>query len=83
MLYILFILGIIPAYLVCRKIINRNDISFIDIFIVGNTLFFLLIPYKGEFIDHIRDDGFNLSTSISTLVLVVIFLWILLLMAHI
>lgn len=83
MLYILFILGIIPAYLVFRKIINRNDISFIDIFIVGNTLFFLLIPYKGEFIDHIRDDGFNLPTSISTLVLVVIFLWILLLMAQI
>ena len=80
MLYILFILGIIPAYLVCRKVINRRDISFFDIYILGNTLFFLLIPYKGEFIDHIREDGFNLSTSISTLVLVDIFLWMLFLM---
>lgn len=83
MLYLLFVLGIIPACLVCGKIIKREDVSYFDVFILGNTLFFLLIPYKGEFIDHIRANGFNLSTSISTLVLVVVFLWILFIVAQI
>lgn len=79
MLLFLFIIAIIPAIFVGNKIFKRDDISFIDIYILGCTLYYLLIPYYTYYFTSI--DKLNLEECIISISLIAFYLYILLLVS--
>lgn len=76
MLLFLFIIAIIPAIYVGNKFFKRDDISFIDIYILGCTLYYLLIPYYTYYFTSI--DKLNLEECKTSITLIAFYLYILL-----
>lgn len=79
MLLFLFIIAIIPAIFVGNKIFKREDISFIDIYILGCTLYYLLIPYYTYYFTSI--DKLDLEECKTSITLIAFYLYILLLVS--
>lgn len=73
---ILFIIGIIPSISVAYKFFNRKEISFIDIYIIGCTLYYLLIPYYTNYLTSVTI--LNFDECKLSLTLVVVYLYLLL-----
>ena len=79
MLLFLFIIAIIPAIFVGNKFFKRDDISFIDIYILGCTLYYLLIPYYTYYFTSI--DKLDLEECKASITLIAFYLYILLLVS--
>lgn len=73
---VLFIIGIVPLISVAYKFFNRKEISFIDIYIIGCSIYYLLIPYYANYLTNLAKLDFD-DCKLS-LTLVVVYLYLLL-----
>lgn len=79
MLLFVFIIAIVPAIFVGNKFFKRDNISFIDIYILGCTLYYLIIPYYTYYFTSI--DKLNLEECKTSISLIAFYLYILLLVS--
>lgn len=76
LLLFLFIISILPTAIVVKKLISREDLTFLDVTIVGTTIYFILIPYKAYYLDKLFNFDINnyvLSLSVATCFIYVLF----------
>ena len=76
----IFITALYPPLLCLKRVWDRKDLSFFDIYIVACTLYYILIPYKAYYIDCLP--FFDLQESTTALLVATALEYVMLIVNH-